>query len=113
MVISGGYIQQDPLKKWCRSVDAIKVDLKAFSEKFYKEVVNGELKPVLDALVTIRNQGTWTEIVYLVIPTLNDSDAELQGAGAVDEIRSGAGRSDSLHAFPSGVPADQPSAHAG
>jgi len=78
VVVSGGYIQQDPLKKLCRGVDAIKVDLKAFSEKFYKEVVNGELKPVLDALVTLRQQGTWTEIVYLVVPTLNDSEAEFK-----------------------------------
>jgi len=80
VVISGGYIQPEPLKKWCRTVDAIKVDLKAFSEKFYKEVVNGELKPVLETLVTIREQGTWTEIVYLVIPTLNDSDGEFKAA---------------------------------
>jgi len=42
-------------------VDAIKIDLKAFSEKFYKEVVNGELKPVLNTLVAIRKQGTWNE----------------------------------------------------
>ena len=51
VVISGGYIQEEPLKQLCRRVDAIKIDLKAFSEKFYKEVVNGELKPVLNALV--------------------------------------------------------------
>src|SRR5512143_1784274 len=62
----------------CRTVDAIKIDLKGFSEKFYRDVVNGELKPVLETLVTIRKQGTWEEIVYLVIPTLNDSDAELK-----------------------------------
>ncbi len=80
VVISGGYIQQEPLKKWCHNLDAIKIDLKSFSEKFYKEVVNGELKPVLETLVTIRKQGTWTEIVYLVIPTLNDSDAEFKAA---------------------------------
>jgi pyruvate formate lyase activating enzyme len=78
VVVTGGFIQQDPLKKLCQGVDAIKVDLKAFSEKFYKEVVNGELKPVLDALVTMRKLGMWTEIVSLVIPTLNDSDAELR-----------------------------------
>jgi pyruvate formate lyase activating enzyme len=78
-VVTGGYIQQDPLKKLCQRVDAIKVDLKAYSQKFYREVVNGELKPVLDALVTIRKQGMWTEIVYLVVPTLNDSDEEFQG----------------------------------
>jgi pyruvate formate lyase activating enzyme len=78
VVITGGYIQQEPLKEWCKAVDAIKVDLKAFSEKFYKEVVNGELKPVLETLVTLREQGMWTEIVYLVIPTLNDGDQEFQ-----------------------------------
>jgi len=78
VVISGGFIQQDPLKKLCPGVDAIKVDLKAFSEKFYKEVVNGELKPVLDGLVTIHKLGMWNEIVYLVIPTLNDSDPEFR-----------------------------------
>ena len=78
VVVSGGFIQQEPLKKLCPGVDAIKVDLKAFSEKFYKEVVNGEIKPVLDALVTMRKLGMWSEIVYLVIPTLNDSDAEFR-----------------------------------
>ena len=79
VVVSGGYIQQDPLRKLCQDVDAIKVDLKAFSERYYKEVVNGELKPVLDALVTMRKLGMWCEIVYLVVPTLNDSDAEVRG----------------------------------
>jgi pyruvate formate lyase activating enzyme len=78
VVISGGYIQEEPLKQLCRRVDAIKVDLKAFSEKFYKEVVNGELKPILNTLVAIRKLGTWNEIVYLVIPTLNDSDREFK-----------------------------------
>ena len=79
VVISGGYIQEEPLKELCRRVDAIKIDLKAYSEKYYKEVVNGELKPVLKALATIRKQGTWSEIVYLVVPTLNDSDEEFRG----------------------------------
>ena len=79
VVISGGYIQQDPLAEMCRRVDAIKIDLKGFSEKFYKEVVNGELKPVQNTLVAIRKQKVWNEIVYLVIPTLNDSDQDFRG----------------------------------
>ena len=79
VVVTGGYIQADPLKKLCQRVDAIKVDLKAYSEKFYKEVVNGELKPVLEALVTLRQQNMWSEIVYLVIPTLNDGEPEFKG----------------------------------
>ncbi len=78
VVVTGGYITTEPLKELCRRVDAVKVDLKAFSEKFYHEVVNGELKPVLQTLVTLRKLGTWTEIVYLVVPTLNDSDQEFR-----------------------------------
>jgi len=45
----------------------MKVDLKAFSERFYKELVRGELKPVLKALEVIRASGTWLEIVWLLI----------------------------------------------
>ncbi|MCC7176465.1 MAG: AmmeMemoRadiSam system radical SAM enzyme [Bryobacterales bacterium] len=78
-VVSGGYIHQDPLRELCRRVDAIKIDLKAFTQKFYTDIVNGELKPVLDTLTTIRKMGTWTEIVYLVVPGLNDSSQEFRG----------------------------------
>ena len=78
VVVSNGFIQQEPLKRLCRSIDAIKIDVKAFSETYYRDVVRGELKPVLDGLVTIRKSGTWSEIVYLVVPSLNDSDGEFR-----------------------------------
>jgi pyruvate formate lyase activating enzyme len=78
VVVSNGYIKREPLEELCRAVDAIKIDLKAFSEKFYREIVSGELKPVLESLVTIRKSGVWNEIVYLVIPTLNDGEPELR-----------------------------------
>ncbi|HUI58224.1 MAG TPA: AmmeMemoRadiSam system radical SAM enzyme [Bryobacteraceae bacterium] len=78
-VVTGGYIQDEPLRQMCQRVDAIKVDLKAFTEKFYKEVVNGELKPVLNTIAAIHKLGIWNEIVYLVIPTLNDADQEFKG----------------------------------
>ncbi len=100
-MVSGGYIQQDPLKELCRHVDAIKIDLKAFSQKFYTEVVNGELKPVLDALVTMRKLGMWTEIVYLVVPTLNDSDQEFRALAKWVRSELGAGRAAALLAIPS------------
>jgi pyruvate formate lyase activating enzyme len=77
VVITGGYISPDPLKELCTSVDGIKVDLKSFSEEYYRDVVNGELRPVLDALVTMAKEQVWTEIVYLVVPTMNDGEAEL------------------------------------
>jgi pyruvate formate lyase activating enzyme len=79
VVITGGYISEEPLRELCRAVDAIKVDLKAYSEDFYRDIVNGTMQPVLDGLVTMRSAGMWTEIVYLVVPTLNDGDDELRG----------------------------------
>ncbi len=79
VVVTGGYVQAEPLKKICSAVDAVKVDLKGFSEKYYREVVNGELKPVLDAIVNIRKQATWLEIVCLVVPTLNDTEEDFKG----------------------------------
>ncbi len=76
VMITGGYIDKEPLAELCPQMDAIKVDLKSFRENYYKDVVNGELKPVLDTLVQIKNAGVWLEIVYLVVPTLNDTDDE-------------------------------------
>jgi pyruvate formate lyase activating enzyme len=79
IVVSNGFIQQDALKEAYGRMDAVKIDLKSFSESYYSKVVTGQLKPVLDSLVTLRKMGKWTEIVYLVLPTLNDSDAEFRG----------------------------------
>jgi len=76
VVISGGYVQEKPLTELLEVVDAIKIDLKAFSDQYYKDIVNGELKPVLDNLKLIHKNGKWLEIVYLVVPTMNDSDEE-------------------------------------
>lgn len=76
LVVSNGYIQEQPLREVLPLLTAYKVDLKSFRETFYREVVRGELKPVLDTLERIRKAGTWLEIVVLIIPTLNDSEAE-------------------------------------
>jgi pyruvate formate lyase activating enzyme len=78
IVVSNGYIQQDALKQAYGKMDAVKIDLKSFTDSFYSKVVTGQLKPVLETLVTLRKMGKWTEIVYLVIPTLNDSEAEFR-----------------------------------
>jgi len=79
VVVSNGYMQNEALKTAYGKMDAIKIDLKAFTESYYRDVVVGELKPVLESLVALQKMGKWTEIVYLVVPTLNDSDAEFQG----------------------------------
>ncbi len=79
IVVSNGYMQQEALKAAYGKMDAVKIDLKAFTESYYRDVVTGQLKPVLDSLVALRKMDKWTEIVYLVVPTLNDGDAGFQG----------------------------------
>ena len=79
IVVSNGYIQEKALRAAYGKMDAVKIDLKSFSESYYQKVVTGELKPVLETLVTLRKMGKWTEIVYLVVPTLNDNDVEFRG----------------------------------
>jgi len=78
VMISGGYIREKPLAELLPHLDAVKIDLKGIREDYYRDYVDGELKPVLDRLVQIKNSGTWLEIVYLVIPTLNDTDEEFR-----------------------------------
>ncbi len=77
-VITGGHIMPEPLKELIGCVDAIKVDLKGFSEDYYRDIVSGELKPVLEALSIMAEQDVWTEIVYLVVPGLNDRPKEVR-----------------------------------
>jgi pyruvate formate lyase activating enzyme len=78
VMISNGFINPDPLKELCQHLTAVKIDLKAFTESFYKDVCRGELKPVLTTLEILRDLGMWYEIVVLIVPTLNDSRTELQ-----------------------------------
>lgn len=77
VMISNGYIQPDPLRELCGVLDAVKVDLKAFQEGFYRDLCDGTLEPVLETLEILRETGIWYEIVYLVVPTLNDNMDEI------------------------------------
>lgn len=69
---TAGYLRPEPLRKLCRTLDAVNVDLKGFDEAFYREVVGGELAPVLENLKILRDEGVHLEITNIVIPTLND-----------------------------------------
>jgi pyruvate formate lyase activating enzyme len=77
VMISAGYIEKEPLEQLLPHLKAVKIDLKSFREKYYEEICTGKLRPVLDSLVTIKGSGKWLEIVYLMVPTLNDDKAEI------------------------------------
>ena len=72
LIHTAGYIQPEPLKELSGKLDAANVDLKSFDPAFYREVVGGELEPVLGTLKLLRDAGVHIEITNIVIPTLND-----------------------------------------
>ena len=78
VVVSNGYINKEPLKKLLPHIDAFNIDLKAFSNDFYKKQTKGKLEPVLQSLKLIAGNNTHLEITNLVIPNLNDNNKEFE-----------------------------------
>ena len=95
VMISNGFIQQTPQRELARKLFAYKVDLKGFTEKFYSDICGAHLKPVLDGMVRIKEEGCWLEIVTLLIPTLNDSPQELKAL--VDWVNANLGPDVPIH----------------
>ncbi len=78
VMVTNGYVDKEARKDIFKYVDAANVDLKAFSEKFYKKLTLSHLEPVLDTLKWIKNETEiWLEITTLLIPDKNDSDEEI------------------------------------
>jgi pyruvate formate lyase activating enzyme len=76
--VTAGYMCPQPRAEFYRRIDAANVDLKAFTEDFYRKVCVGHLDDVLDTLVYLRHEtDVWFEITTLLIPGRNDSDAEI------------------------------------
>lgn len=79
VAVTAGYITEKARPDFFAHMDAANVDLKAFSEDFYKEITLGALQPVLDTLVYLKHKTkVWFEITTLLIPGENDSEQELQ-----------------------------------
>ncbi len=72
VIHTNGFIKEKPLRRLCKILDAVQIDLKGFEESFYSELCGGELGPVLETLKIIRNEGVHMEITNLIIPTKND-----------------------------------------
>ena len=75
--VTNGYMTPEALDVIQPYLDAANVDLKAFSNDFYKEQCGAKLKPVLESLKKLKSMGVWLEVTTLIIPGLNDSDGEL------------------------------------
>jgi pyruvate formate lyase activating enzyme len=76
--VTNGYITPEALKEISPYLDAANIDLKSFSDDFYRKRCGAHLEPVLDSIRLYKKLGIWTEITTLIIPTLNDSEEELR-----------------------------------
>jgi pyruvate formate lyase activating enzyme len=81
VAVTAGYISKEPRREFFANLDAANVDLKAFSEDFYHKTCSGQLAPVLDTLLYLKQETkVWFEITTLLIPGANDSEAEIHAA---------------------------------
>ena len=76
--VSNGYMTEACLEDIYPDLHAANIDLKAFSDDFYKEQCGAKLAPVMKTLETLVSQGVWLEVTTLLIPELNDRTEELQ-----------------------------------
>ena len=78
VAVSAGYVCPEPRREFYQYIDAVNIDLKAFTERFYKKITGSELQAVLETLIYIKQEtGTWLEITTLLIPGENDDSREI------------------------------------
>lgn len=76
VVVTNGYINQEPLRNILPLIDAMNIDLKAFSEEFYRSI-GGSLEPVKDTIQSCAASPCHVEVTTLVVPGRNDSEEEI------------------------------------
>ena len=79
VAVTAGYMTEEPREEFFNHMDAVNVDLKGFTDRFYWKICGGHLEPVLDTLLYLNHEtDTWLEITTLLIPGQNDSEKEIE-----------------------------------
>lgn len=79
VAVTAGYICDEPREEFYRHMDAANIDLKAFTQEFYRKLCTADLQPVLETLVYLKHEtDVWFEITDLLIPGENDSEHEIE-----------------------------------
>jgi pyruvate formate lyase activating enzyme len=79
VAVTSGYVTADPRAEFYRFIDAANIDLKGFTEDFYRKLCGGSLAPVLETLCYLKREtSVWVETTTLLIPGFNDSEAEIE-----------------------------------
>ena len=72
ILVTAGYVCQEPLGDLLPFLDAANIDLKSFSDDIYMKISGGHLQPVLDTILAMRDANVWIELTNLIIPKVND-----------------------------------------
>ncbi len=87
--VSNGYMSPEAGRHLAPLLDAINIDLKAFTESFYRELCGARLKPVLETIELLKSLGVWVEVTTLIIPGHNDDEKSLrETAGFINKVGS-------------------------
>ncbi len=78
VLVTNGYMSAEPWRELLSFIDAVNVDVKGWSDEFYRQVCGGKLQPVLDNVETAR-QLCHVELTYLIVPGHNDDDDSIRG----------------------------------
>lgn len=76
--VSNGFMTETSATAMATVIDGDNIDLKSFSDDFYRKICKAKLKPVLETIARMKALGVWVEVTTLIIPGLNDSDDELR-----------------------------------
>ena len=77
--VTNGYMTEEALEMIHPCLDAANVDLKAFTEKYYRELCGAKLNHVKETLIQMKNRGIFLEVTTLIVPGLNDNPREIEG----------------------------------
>jgi pyruvate formate lyase activating enzyme len=78
VLVTAGYINEEPWKKLLEHIDAANIDLKGITDDFYRRICSGTLEPVQNALILAKASGILVEVTNLIIPTLNDKPEQIR-----------------------------------
>ena len=95
VMVTNGFINKEPLKEIINYMDAFSIDLKAFTEEFYKKYTSSKLEPVKETIKFIKESGKHLELTNLVITDLNDDEQTF--SKMVDWISGEIGKNTVLH----------------
>ncbi|CEG13729.1 conserved hypothetical protein [groundwater metagenome] len=95
--VSNGYMSEQTINLMTSNklIDAVNVDIKGFTEKFYGEICGASLEKLLKTTKLLKKTGIWIEITTLLIPTLNDSEKQIKGV--IEFVRYELGKETPLH----------------